>query len=298
MATTRKILMALCMTLTAFVLLATTVAAQMPQTSTEKIKGAGAVTTKQLKGEVVYVEGNDLVVKMASGAIKTFRVPEERKFIIDGKELSVHELKPGTKLTATVTTTTTPVTVRTTTVGSGKVWYAAGNNVILTLPNGENKQYIVKDDVKFMVNGSPATVFELRKGMTVSAEKIVEEPKVEVATDSQVVGHAPSMTAPAKVPAKMTSAAPQAPAPTSEAAAAPAAPAKAKLPKTASPLPLVGLLGLLSVAASLGLRNAPPFVVVGGERAALTVRSHHPSAQGGTTGAGGPVPAEPTERYT
>ena len=63
----------------------------------------------------------------------------------------MRDLKPGTKLTATVTTTTTPVTVRTTTVGSGRVWYVAGTTVILTLPNGENRQYKVARDYKFTV---------------------------------------------------------------------------------------------------------------------------------------------------
>ena len=63
-----------------------------------------------------------------------------------------------------------------------------GNNVILTLPNGENRQDIVKGDYKFTVNGSPATVYELRQGMVVSAEKIVEEPAVQLASNTTVVG--------------------------------------------------------------------------------------------------------------
>ena len=107
----------------------------------------------------------------------------------------MHELKPGTKLTATVTTTTTPVTVRTTTVGSGTVWYVMGKNVILTMPNSENKQFTVKDDTRFTVNGDPATVSDLRPGMVVSAEKIVEEPTTEIATDTKVVGQGPAMRA-------------------------------------------------------------------------------------------------------
>jgi len=248
--TTRKIL-TLCLTLTMLVIFAAAAGAQMPQTATEKVKGESAVTTQQLSGVVEYVEGNDLVVKLANGDIKTFRVVQGRKFIIDGKELTVNQLVPGTKLTATVTTTNTPVTLRTTTVGSGTVWYVMGNTVILTLPNGENRMYVVKDDVKFVLNGNPAKVSDLRKGMTVSAEKIVEEPGVEVATDARIVGQAPKAAASAGSGA---AAVPAAAAPAASAPAAPA-PAKAKLPKTASPLPLVGLLGLLSLGASLALRR-------------------------------------------
>jgi len=77
-----------------------------------------------MSGEVVQVEGNTLVVKMSSGDLRTFsNIPESRKALIDGKEVGVRDLKPGTTLNATITKTTTPVMVRTTTVGTGKVWY-------------------------------------------------------------------------------------------------------------------------------------------------------------------------------
>lgn len=247
MRKTRNISVALGTTLGVLVLIASTAVAQtpqMPQTTTEKVKGdATAVTTQELRGEVMYVDGNDLVVKTTGGEIRSFRVPESRKFIIDGQELSVHQLQVGTKLTAKVTTTTTPVTVRTTTVGSGTVWYVLGNSVILTLPNGENRQYQVTDTMKFTVNGNPASVRDLRKGMTVGAEKIVEEPQTEMAVDTRVVGQAPRASAAA--PVAVASAAVGSPA---------AAPAPTTLPKTASAWPLVGLLGLLSLGASLGVR--------------------------------------------
>ena len=109
MTTARKILMGLAMMLTVVVLLAVTVAAQMPQTTTDQAKGAGTVTTEKMSGEVVYVEGNNLVVKMANGEVRTFsNVPDSRKALIDGKEVGVRDLKPGTKLTATISKTTTP----------------------------------------------------------------------------------------------------------------------------------------------------------------------------------------------
>ncbi len=236
---------------------------QMPKTTTENIKGAESSTVQTLHGTVEQVEGNTLVVKMASGDIRTFTPPDSRKFIIDGQELTVHDLKPGTKLTAKVVTTQTPVTTRTTTVGSGKVWFVAGPNVILTLPNGENRQYKVKDDYKFIVDGKPATVFDLRKGMTVKAEKIVETPHVEIATDATVTGTAPKEVAKAE-PAPAPAPRPRpAPAPVAKAEPAPApapvaeapAPAPKKLPKTASPFPLIGLAGLLCAGASLCVRR-------------------------------------------
>ena len=198
-----KFSITLCAMFCMSLLFAATVAVQaQTTTSTETLKGNATVSVAQLKGTVVQVEGNGLLVKLSTGEFKIFRVPESRRFFIDGKELSVHDLQPGTTLTATVKTITTPVTIRTKSVLNGKVWYIAAPTVILTLQNGQNKQYFVKDtdNIRFMVEGRPATVFDLRKGMIVSAEKIVEEPDVEITTDTTVVGHAPAAPLPAAAP--------------------------------------------------------------------------------------------------
>jgi hypothetical protein len=242
---------------------------QMPQTTKEVIRGTASIKTERLRGTVEYVEGNTLLVRMTDGGIREFNVPETRKFIVDGRELTVHELKPGTRLTATVTTTTTPVTERTTTVGTGKVWYVAGKTVILTLPNGENRKYTVSDSYRFNVDGREATVFELRKGMIVSAQKIVEEPMTQIASNTEVTGQAPPPPAPRTVVAQATPApAPRrevtqarpVPAPSAAPAPAPvevaqAQPAPARLPATASNLPLMGVLGVLFAFGGLGLRR-------------------------------------------
>jgi len=254
-----KMLTGLCTTAMVFTAVSATVMAQqgMPKTTTEQIKGASSAKTEQMSGTVVAVEGNDLLVRMSSGGFRNFIVPESRTFTIDGNDVSVHDLKPGTRLTATVTTTTTPVTERTTTVGSGKVWYVSGNTVIVTLPNNENRMYKVSDDYKFNVHGQPASVHDLRKGMVIAAEKIVEEPRTEVAANTTVTGHAPpppkAAVAEAPAPARHEAA---------PAAAAPAAPAEvaesklpAKLPKTGSELPLAGILGVLFMGASLVVRK-------------------------------------------
>ena len=92
---------------------------------------------------------------------------------------------------ATVITTTQPVTERTTTVTNGTVWYASGDYVVLTLANGETRDYTVPPLVPFMVDGKPATVKDLKKGMRVSATKIVEQPKAEFSTTVIVTGKFP-----------------------------------------------------------------------------------------------------------
>ena len=85
--------------------------------------------------------------------------------------------------------------------------------------------------------------FGLKKGMNVRATKIVEVPETLVASQKSVTGTmpAPPQAPPADVSIliaeKKPAAAPPAP------AAAPATSAPAKLPKTSSDLPLIGILG-------------------------------------------------------
>ena len=71
---------------------------------------------------------------------------------------------------------------------NGTVWYVSGDYVVLTLANGETHDYIVPPSVQFMVEGKPASVKDLKKGMRVSATKIVEQPKAELSTTVIVTG--------------------------------------------------------------------------------------------------------------
>jgi LPXTG-motif cell wall-anchored protein len=236
-------------------------------------KGTPEVATQKLSGKVVQVEGSQLLVKLSSGEVRVFTPPSDQKFVIDGKEVGLSQLQPGTTLHATYTETKTPITDRTVQTISGRVWYVAPPNVVLTLPSGENRQFVVKDTYKFHdPDGRDMTVFDLRPGMNVSAEKVTEAPRVELVTTRAVTG-----TAPAPAPAAPAAAAPH-PAPpqpastaghTAPAAAAPPAhaapPAPAhtaapppRLPKTGSNVPLIGLLGLFALlvsGASYGIRR-------------------------------------------
>lgn len=143
-------------------------------------------STQRVNAEVVQVDGTYLLVKLESGEVRVFNVSPERRFIVDGKPLTVQQLKPGTILTATFTSTP-PVGAPVTTV-TGKVWYASGSTVILTLPDGTNKSYKVPPSFQFMVNDRPATVNELRKGMNVTAHRIPEPPAMEMSSDVEVTG--------------------------------------------------------------------------------------------------------------
>jgi len=188
------------MILTVFACVAVTAAAQT--STTDKVPGKTTTTTTKQRGTVTYVEGNTLVVKMSTGELRTLTVSDSRTALIDGKEVNIHDLKVGTTLTATITTTTTPIVDRTVTNLNGTVWFVAPPTVILTLADGTNKIYKSLPGYKFNINGQKATVFQLKKGMVISAEKVVEQPTTEISSSTTVTGHAPGSKVLAQAPAR------------------------------------------------------------------------------------------------
>jgi hypothetical protein len=221
------------------------------ETKTTTTGSSATIQTQVEQGEVVTVSGNDLIVKMADGSIRHFaNVPESARVAVDGQQLGIHDLKPGMKLQRTITTITKPKTITTVQSVTGKVWYISPpNSVILTLEDGKNQKFKIPKNQKFNVDGQMVDAWGLKKGMKVSATKVVEVPIVEVSQNRTVTGEMPPPPPPPPADVPILVVEEVAPAPVEVAQAAPAA-----LPKTASPLPLIGLLGLLSLASSLGLR--------------------------------------------
>jgi hypothetical protein len=172
------------------------------QSATSETQG---LTTSQVtieRGEVVYVSGNDVMIKMEDDSLRHFPdVPESARFDVGGKMLGVHDMKPGMKLQRTTVTTITPKTVTTVQTVTGKVFYIqAPNIVILTLADGTNQQFRIPKDQKFDVDGQTVDAFALKKGMNVTATKIVEVPIVEVAQTKTVTGEAAPKVAVAAQP--------------------------------------------------------------------------------------------------
>lgn len=195
------------------------------------------------RGEVVAVEGNDLIVRMEDGSIRHFpNIPESARITVDGKQLGIHDLKPGMKLQRTITTTTTPQIVTTVQTVTGKVWHVTPPlSVILTLENGTNQLFKIPKDQKFNVDGQMVDAFGLKKGMQITATKIEEVPMSVSTQQKSVSGTMP--TPPADVPLLIAEGEPTA---APEATETPANPAKT-IPTTGSYLPLIGLGVLLLI---------------------------------------------------
>jgi len=208
-------------------------------------------TTETKHFEVIAVDGNNLVVKLPEGS-RELTVPEDFRFTVDGQQLSVHDLKPGMKGTATITTKTTTHPVTVTEVKNGKVRQVTGSNVMVQTEQGFKnftQGDLDKRGVKIYKDGKIAELSDLHVGDKLSATIVTARPP-RVVTEKQVEATlARAERAAATPPASMAAAPSAAQAPAASAAAtsgsAPAAPAARKLPKTASPLPLMGLVGLI-----------------------------------------------------
>jgi hypothetical protein len=155
--------------------------------------GPSSFDTQVRNAEVVYVEGNDLVLKLENGRVEHLVVPDSDKFHIDGQALTVRDLKPGTKITETITTTRSPKYVNTVRTIEGKVWHvSAPETLILSLGDGTQKQYTVPDHAKFTINGeSDKTIFDLKKGMKVQATVVTDSAHDVIEQSKTVIGQAP-----------------------------------------------------------------------------------------------------------
>ena len=192
------------------------------QTTKTTTAGQSSYNVTVNRGEVYAVDGNDLVVKMEDGTFRHFPdVPESARATVDGKQLGIHDLKPGMKLQRKITTTTTPMIVTTIQTVTGKVWHVnPPRSVILTLEDNTNQEFKIPKDQKFNVDGQMVDAFALRKGMKVSATKIVEVPSVVSSEQQSVTGTTPQ----APPPPSVTGTTPQAAPPPQESGATAPAP--------------------------------------------------------------------------
>jgi hypothetical protein len=249
-------------------------------TTVKDIKhGAPSYSTQVKNAEVVYVSGNDLVLKLENGKVEHLVVPDSDVFTIDGKDVSVYDLTPGTKITQTIATSTVPRYVQTIRTIKGKIAHVnPPNYVVVTLPDGKNQGYSVPSDTDFKIGHEnrplherhrPRTAWDLRKGMNINATIITDDTENVIERNKSIVGQAPPPATPKEIgillisrptlriaslqpaPAPALVAETEQPASLSASAEQPAA----VLPATGTLLPLVGLLGALGIATSLGMAS-------------------------------------------
>jgi LPXTG-motif cell wall-anchored protein len=252
--------------------------AVMFYTAGATISAQPQTTTDTKTFEVVAVEGNDLVVRLPEGT-KELNVPEDFRFTVDGKQMSVHDLKPGMKGTAVVTTKTTMHPVTVTEVKNGTVMQASAASIIVKTDQGFKsftQSDIDKRGIKILRDGQPAQISDFHSGDQLSATIVTTRPPRAV-TEKQVQATLARSGAGTAAGTAGAAAGGTASAGTTSSGAANASRSAASggtmssrstagtsggaapssggrtLPKTASQMPLVGLIGVLCLCIAFAL---------------------------------------------
>ena len=228
-------------------LLCLTAAVTLAQTTT---------TSETKKFQIISVDGNTLVVKLPEGT-REMAVADDFRFNVDGKMLSVQELKPGMSGSATITTKTTVTPVTVTEVKNGTVMQNLGTSILVRTENGIkmfSQADIDKRGIKIWREGKLAEISDFRANDKLTATIVTTKPP-RVMTEREVNATLAKSGGGAGTPAAAAAPAPSmaqtAPAPSQPAATSGATPRK--LPKTASPLPLLALTGFASLFVALAL---------------------------------------------
>jgi hypothetical protein len=117
------------------------------------------------------------------------------------------------------------------------------------LEDGTNQSFKIPKGQKFNIDGEIVDAWGLKKGMKISATRIVEVPETVIEQERKLAGKMPPppQPPPADTPI-LVAAATRSPNPATP------APAPAELPATGSLLPALGLLGILCCSFSVGIR--------------------------------------------
>jgi hypothetical protein len=188
-------------------------------------------TSEVIKFEIISVDGNTVVLRDQTGA-REVTVPDNYVFIVDGKPMSVHELAPGMKGTAEVTTTTIVRPVYVTTIKKGTVVKRVLDSVYVKTEDGSTRKFTKSEleqrGIQVIMDGKPVRLSDLKGGDMLTATIITAgPPEVLTTKDVQAVLDMPEPTV-AEVTAEEMAATPVASA--AEPAPAEAAPASAETP--------------------------------------------------------------------
>ncbi len=130
---------------------------------------ASAQTTLNIQnGTVVGVWDNTLVIRDSNGVSRQFDVSPDFKVDVDGKSVSVKELRPGMHITAAVRTVNTPVVVQSKELRDATYIKHAGALVYVKEADGIHS-YNTPAGFRFWINNAPLRPDDLQTNMKLNA---------------------------------------------------------------------------------------------------------------------------------
>ena len=142
--------------------------------------------------QVVYVSGDDVVLKDGAGRLMLLALPAGTPLIVDGKPTALKDLTPGTTLAHVQARTRVESEVTTVTQIDGEVTQVTPPKWgTLKLGDGTIKRYEIPAQPTFQVNGTTATAFELKKGMKLSATAVTTSGVNTHTGKAAIVGETP-----------------------------------------------------------------------------------------------------------
>ena len=144
-------------------------------------------TSETKKFQIISVDGNTLVVKLPEGT-REMAVADDFRFNVEGKMLSVQELRPGMSSTATITTRTTVTPVVVTEVKNGTVMQNLGTSILVRTESGIkmfSQADIDKRGMKIWREGKLAEISDFRANDKLTATIVTTKPP-RVMTEREV----------------------------------------------------------------------------------------------------------------
>ena len=141
--------------------------------------------------QVVYVSGDDAVLKLPDGSLRLFELEAGTPLIIDGKEAKPSDLSPGMNISHVQLHSRLASDVETVETLSGTIAARNGRFLTLRLDDGTSKIYRVPNHATFNVGGRETTFSNITRGMRIDVTAVTTSGLDTKARNAKVVATTP-----------------------------------------------------------------------------------------------------------
>jgi hypothetical protein len=160
-------------------------------TTTTNVPQSHTATMTIDTAQVVYVSGDDAVLRLPNGGLRLLEVPPGTTFTVNGQPGRISDLTPGSTVSNIALSGRLESEVTTVTQINGVLTARRGPFATVRLDDGTSRIYRVPSHATFTVNGQPANFNDVRVGSRISATAVRTEGMTTHTTDRAIVANAP-----------------------------------------------------------------------------------------------------------